>query len=286
MLLLLLVVHITLWSFVCVNGDITKTPPSLQPEEQLPAEVAKIKQALHSAQQLFDTANTSELIERHNADASRYDIMCPEIKYFGMEAEHECSSFEDEITEYLRHMSGVDKPPTQHTDDWYWSQRIIWELLPTEFICMQTDHFTKLAQCLCAFCSWPFTIVDEKYPIHSNWKQMYDERKCSQKTKKSFMNTGDNICRWFNVPSGNKGIEIAQKNLKFIKLHQEANEARKAAQNNEAKQKLDDEHVQISESTMNDESASPIHFNRVPIVMTAVTIVVMICSAVFFAMTV
>eukprot|EP01084_Bolivina_argentea_P303182 523382_1 len=211
-----------------------------------------------------------QLIE-HNINV--YDKFCEGIELFGKIAEKECSKYEDEMTDYLRNISKIPNPPKHHTIQFYWSEESIWHRVDTKFVCFESDHFKKLMNCLCSFCSWPFVIEDEKYYIYSTWEKEYNKRGCHKRTNKSFMQKGDSICKWMNMTVGNKGKQIAEK------LSKEMNISHKNMRKNSIP-------VEDIPERASPESAAPTLLNNTPLLMTIVTIIIMICSAVFFVVTV
>ena len=172
-------------------------------------EVHKIKRALQSAEKLFSdltpeqrkaaSLSKHEEIDLIHHNIQFYDRLCPGIELFGHDAEEECSKYEDEMTEYIKNVSKIPMPPRDHTIQFYWAEPEIWRKLETNFVCLLSDHFKKLFECLCSYCKWPFVVVDDKYPVYSVWKKEYDSRNCEkEKTHKPFMKVGDDICQWLS----------------------------------------------------------------------------------------
>eukprot|EP00483_Globobulimina_turgida_P012024 UN12046 len=180
-------------------------------------DVHNLRNALRKATQIFTPERKNivnsyleetKLIQRN---INIYDKLCDGIELFGEVAEKECSKHEDEMTDYIRNISLIARPPQHDTIQWYWSQQSIWRKLETKFVCFESIHFQNLMNCLCSFCSWPFVVQDEKYDIYTKWKNEYELRECQKRTHKSFMKTGESVCTWMNITVGNKGEKIAKK---------------------------------------------------------------------------
>eukprot|EP01084_Bolivina_argentea_P171424 296990_1 len=258
----------------------TNTPNTVEEDD-----VNKLKQALKKARNIFvppeqqnihDSDLETKRIIQHNANA--YEKLCIDIELFGETAEKECEKYENEMTDFLRNVSSIPYPPINHTVQWYWAQHHIWKAMPKDFVCFQSDHFRKLIECLCGFCSWPFVIDDEKYDIYTKWKNEYDARKCQQITHKPFMNTGDNMCQWMSIPSGHKGKQIAEN----IKGQMTSTDIIQNVNSSQSNGYNDTRHIDETQS----QSSAVVHLNNVPVLMTFVTVLIMICSALFFLATV
>jgi len=258
-------------------------------------EVTNLQKALAKAAQIFTAQQIEnesiakiEQMELIQENMDVFDRHCPDVEMFAIEAEAECAQYEDDMTDYIRNVSGIPKQPRHDSVQWYWAQESIWKKMPREFVCLETPEFQKVIRCLCQFCAWPFVVEDEKYDIYTKWSNEYDARDCKAWTNREFMRTGDSTCDWLNIPVLNKGQEIVKRleeeqNAKLNAVAKPAkdNKSRETAKANPNKTSTSDASLSGPES--DDVRAGSIHpSSLVSIVMAIVTSFMMLLSAIFF----
>eukprot|EP00484_Ammonia_sp_Unknown_P000109 CAMPEP_0197020850 /NCGR_PEP_ID=MMETSP1384-20130603/1718_1 /TAXON_ID=29189 /ORGANISM="Ammonia sp." /LENGTH=300 /DNA_ID=CAMNT_0042448555 /DNA_START=43 /DNA_END=945 /DNA_ORIENTATION=+ len=279
--------------FVTGTSTLTKSLPQ---QQNAPSELEQIRTAMVKLQKIFaedqrQKQKDIDIAEELEEDMDEvlniehriklYNATCPDIELFAVDALEECGSMDAELTDYLREVSETPEPPIHHTIHWYWTQDAIWKKASTEFVCLQSLHFQKVAHCLCQYCSWPFTADNERYDVHSSWKKEYDRRQCARRTKQAFMKTSDDLCKFLKIVPGEKGKKIAaRKREELAKSEEEGDEQSESVQANDAATKTN-EAMKESEQTR-DASAAPISFNSLPMLMTLFTVIVMLISALFF----